>query len=284
MFYICLIIIIVYLIFIYDQNTKYRHITHMFIELDLLRYKFLDTSQFILDNNLIKIPKIIHKIFIQHSGTLPEFPIKDKYINDAHQSWVKTNPEYTIKYWCLNDIRTYLIKNHPREYIDTFDCIQAYAGKTDFFRYIIVHDMGGWYSDWKQSCLVESALNYMATNRNDIFFWDFAGSYKVQNNFFGACKFNKLLNNIIKQCIIITRNKDYSTGPTYVCGVGLLYKIYKYTNHESYIEPSNYFISNHLFYNNQKVIRHKCKKCYKNQYWKDGNDYTKLWKSGKYYC
>ena len=55
-----------------------------------------------------KIPKVIHKVYIQHDGKIPKN--LNKNIIDAHNSWKKMNPEYEIKFWSLDDCREYLVK------------------------------------------------------------------------------------------------------------------------------------------------------------------------------
>ena len=116
-------------------------------------------------NNLVEnfennnIPKVIHKVLIQDDGKIPKN--LDKNIKDAHNSWKEMNPEYKIKYWSLDDCREYLQNNFPSNYLETFDCIKAYAGKCNFFRFTIIYNEGGWYSDWKQTCLKQNLLNML---------------------------------------------------------------------------------------------------------------------------
>ena len=62
------------------------------------------------DEKLISIPKIIHKVIIQDSGDLPNFPLEPKELQEAHDSWKIMNPEYEIKYYSMNDCREYLKK------------------------------------------------------------------------------------------------------------------------------------------------------------------------------
>lgn len=232
-----------------------------------------------------RIPKVIHKILIQNSGTLPIFPLQPD-VQEAHNSWTIRNLEYEIKYWTLNDIRNYLIANHPEEYIQTFDCIQAYSGKTNFFRYVIIHDQGGWYSDWKQVCLQQDLLNHLASENDYWFFFDVPQNKegRVMTAFFGSSKNNILLKNAIKQCIINTKLKHYGESPLFTTGPGMLGKVYRTSLHNIHIPDSLYYTDNIFYYNGSKIVQHKCDRCSKGQNWTYGNNYNELWKHKNYYC
>ena len=157
------------------------------------------------------IPKVIHKVYIQNDGTIPD--ILDSHIEESHQSWIILNPGYTIKYWSLNDCREYLINNFPDEYLKTFDSIQPYACKSDFFRYCIIYNEGGWYSDWKQVCLVDNLLDKLSDSEF-IYFYDRGNSYVKTNKcvaqgFIGSIKYHPILKEVIDTIISNTDKKYY---------------------------------------------------------------------------
>lgn len=56
------------------------------------------------------IPKVIHKVFIDHSMKL-DLNSLDNHTKEAHESWRTMNPNYTIKYYSGEDCRNYL-KEH----------------------------------------------------------------------------------------------------------------------------------------------------------------------------
>ena len=244
------------------------------------------------ENN--NIPKVIHKVLIQDDGKIPKN--LDKKIIDAHNSWKEMNPEYKIKYWSLDDCREYLKNNFPSNYLESFDCIQPYAGKCDFFRYCIIYNEGGWYSDWKEICLVQNLLNKISKNKNFIYFYDKGiqntiNNSCVQNAFFGSIPKHPILKIAINLVIENIKNKYYGKSklaPTGPCLFGKAIIEYHKTNSKinSVGEFNHKLKKGGHFYHNKlgKIIQHKCDNCGINQNWKNGNSYTKLWNKKKYYC
>jgi len=241
------------------------------------------------ENN--NIPKIIHKVLIQDDGKIPKN--LDKNIKDAHNSWKEMNPEYKIKYWSLDDCREYLKNNFPSNYLETFDCIQAYAGKCNFFRYCIIYNEGGWYSDWKQVCLVKNLLNQLSKNNNFIYFQDKGNNISIkkkciQNAFFGSIPKHPILQKTIELVIENVKNKYYGDIPLDTTGVCVFGKAIIYYNYNiKKIEEQGYHKNNFFYHKNKnlgKVIQQKCDKCRKGQNWKNGNNYNDLWNQKKYYC
>ena len=97
-----------------------------------------------------RIPRVIHKIYIQHDNT---FGTIQSEIQNAHDSWSRLNPGYKIKYYNGKDCEEYLMRYFGRKHLQTYQNINAYSGKVNFMRACIVYNEGGWYSDWKQVCL-----------------------------------------------------------------------------------------------------------------------------------
>mmetsp|Transcript_38953 Transcript_38953/g.93741 ORF Transcript_38953/g.93741 Transcript_38953/m.93741 type:complete len:84 (-) Transcript_38953:915-1166(-) len=64
------------------------------------------------------------------------------------------NPGFHTQYFNMIQARTLFLR--------VFDCIEAFAGKADLFRVALLYREGGWYSDWKQVCLVPNLLNEMS--------------------------------------------------------------------------------------------------------------------------
>lgn len=242
-----------------------------------------------------KIPKVIHKVYIQHDGKIPKN--LNKNIIDAHNSWKKMNPEYEIKFWSLDDCREYLSKNFPSKYLATFDCIQAYAGKCDFFRYCIVFKEGGWYSDWKEICLVDNLLNIISEGHGFVYFYDRGFHHTINNScvqdaFFGSVPRHPILRKAIKLVIQNNKKKYYGHHPLDTTGVCVFGKAIEKCNRfrRKKFESQGEF--NHIsgggghFYDNKlgKIIQHKCNDCGESQDWKKGNNYNVLWEQQNYYC
>ena len=111
-----------------------------------------------------KIPKILNKIFIDDSMELPK--VLGQEIKECHDKWKELNPDYNVRFWSGNECRNYLSKYFGKRYLDCFDNINAYAGKCNFFRYCVVYNEGGWYSDWKQ--FPYESLNNIVKNHENI--------------------------------------------------------------------------------------------------------------------
>ena len=233
------------------------------------------------------IPKVIHKVYIQHNGTIPDK--LDPHIEESHRSWINLNPGYTIKYWSLNDCREYLTNNFPDKYLKTFDSIKPYSAKCDFFRYCIIYNEGGWYSDWKQVCLVDNLLDKLSYS-DFIYFYDRGNPYVTTNKcvavaFFGSIKKHPILKDAIDTIISNTDKKYYGndvldvTGPCLFGRVLKMYDIQSYGEYNHTESKGGYYY--HILFG--KIIQHKCDKCRQDQYWDNGNNYEDLWYSNKFY-
>lgn len=112
------------------------------------------------------IPKIIHQSWKTTDLSSYGFPALL-----SKDSWKRLYPDFEYKFWTDNDITNY-IKQQSFEYQDTFNALDENIKKMDFFRYLILHEYGGIYSD----------MDFVPTSRiADSFFADynFLG-YKAQ--------------------------------------------------------------------------------------------------------
>ena len=108
----------------------------IFILILILIFQYLKKNKDKFENEkIVPIPKVIHKIYLQQNCEMDNFPLKPLELNNAHESWKIMNPDYNIKYYSLNDCRKYLKNNfNDTDFLQTFDCIQAFANKTSFIR------------------------------------------------------------------------------------------------------------------------------------------------------
>lgn len=104
-----------------------------------------------------KIPQHISMIYLQRDGQFMD-ENTNPAIKLAHDSWTIMNPEYDIRFFNLLVARKYLKEYFHPAFLRAFDCVQAFAGKADFFRLAVLYRDGGWYSDWKQKCLKKNLL------------------------------------------------------------------------------------------------------------------------------
>ena len=79
------------------------------------------------------IPKLLHKVYFQNDGNFQPWESMDPSQHEAHASWSRMNPEYDVRYYNLRLARVYLHRYFHEVFLRTFDCLQAYAAKADFF-------------------------------------------------------------------------------------------------------------------------------------------------------
>ena len=140
--------------------------------------------------NQTSIPKVIYKMILSHQGTFPNFQNQSPQLRAAHESWLIRNPGYELRYFHLVQVRQYLRDYFHPVFLRAFDCIVAYAGKSDFFRVAVLYRDGGWYSDWKEVCLEDHLLDSLsANNKTLVFGWDRGTPHSRQN----ACVMNAFL-------------------------------------------------------------------------------------------
>jgi len=96
------------------------------------------------------------------------------------------NGDYDIRYYNLHLARLYLQRYYHPIFLRAFDCIEAFSGKTNLFRYLLVYREGGFYSDWKQECKVLGLLNWLSSENTtwfSAFDQPYTRSNRMQNAF-----------------------------------------------------------------------------------------------------
>ena len=249
------------------------------VKLSISKFKLIKTN---------KIPQVIHKIFINENMEILNIspPIKK-----AMNTWTKLNPGYTLKIWNGNECRNYLSKYFENEYLECFDNLIPYAYKTDFMRYCILYNEGGWYSDWQQILL--SPLNTF-DNYSWVSCWDTTGEENkingcMQNGFIGSCKNNIVLKECLSKIIKNNKFKDYGKSPWYPTGPCLLGDMFRKFNNLSDFKLGNTQNDEKdgpcFVFDNKKLIINKC--ClYINKpstVFENGNSYLELWKNKNIY-
>ncbi len=119
------------------------------------------------------IPQHISMIYLQRDGQYMD-KSTNPAIKLAHDSWTIMNPGYDVRFFNLLVARKYLEEYFHPVFLRAFDCVQAFAGKADLFRLVVLYRDGGWYSDWKQKCLKENLLTDLSHNNT------FVSSYCVK--------------------------------------------------------------------------------------------------------
>ncbi len=234
------------------------------------------------------IPKVIHKVYIEHSMEIPQILPE---IKEAHESWTQLNPGYVIKYYSGKDCVQYLKRHFGQSYADTFNNIHAYSGKANFFRYCVLYHEGGWYSDWKQVCL-KPFHKWVKDKATFVGFYDIhwrTASDKSKNCGQPATMGSISGHPILREAIDIVRNnvknRHYgrtqfdTTGPC-VYGEAIL-KVLPTLNQDEY--QLGRYIDRKMQMEGVDVIQHKCASCTQDQNWENGNNYAELWRQKNYY-
>ena len=235
------------------------------------------------------IPKVIHKIYIQHDNQFGNIPPE---IQKAHESWKHLNPEYTLKLYNGHDCERYLLTHFGQKHLQTYKNINAYSGKCDFMRTCIVYNEGGWYSDWKTVCL--KPLDKLINKKTRLVIAHdsirLSKQYRrtfIMNNFFGSVSKHPLLKENTKNIIHHVETNLYGDCPLDPTATGCLGKSYDKVFDDDYddtiIEGQYDEKSTCTIFLNDAWVLHKCADCEKGQNWDNGNNYNDLWKERTYY-
>ena len=95
------------------------------------------------------IPKVIHKIIIVDGGDFPKMPSGMK---SALASFTDQNPGYEMRLYNGRDCIDYIKKHYDQRTLDCYNKLRPYAYRCDLFRYLVLYQEGGWYSDIRQVC------------------------------------------------------------------------------------------------------------------------------------
>lgn len=109
-----------------------------------------------------RIPKIINRIYFAKDGQYPADV--SEAIRQAHKTWLDNNPGYQVRYFNLIKARRYLLKHFHPVFLRAFDCIEAFAGKSDLFRMALLYREGGFHADWKTVCLEKNLLERISNS------------------------------------------------------------------------------------------------------------------------
>ena len=247
------------------------------------------------------IPKTIHKILILDKS---KFYVEPQ-IQNIHNKWKSLNPGYTILYWNLQNCRYYLARMGAH-YVELFDKIKANAGKADFFRYIVLYQMGGWYSDWRQ--IPKCSIQQMVGDNVDkqVYYIDDLGleyTYRMrykQNCFIGSVPGNPVLKYAFQLCMYHVTNEIYgdlaidatackvismaiNRYPDICFSIGFLTRV-PHPSIENYNVPVVVSHNIERDISDSIIIVHKiAESTFEEQEFKDGNNYTVLWRTGKFY-
>ena len=251
-----------------------------------------------------RIPKIIHKVFLQHSSEMVAIDHLAEGQKEALESWRVHNPEYEIRYYTHADCVWYLRTHFGSRYVDAYLKLKPLAFRCDFFRYCVVYQEGGWYSDWKQVAM--QSLDAMNPFEKDLVFFKDKGNLHsfqhalVINGLFGAAPRNPVLFTAIRMCLENIEKERMGTNALYVTGPGVFtaavfYQLDKLENNTeathatacidpSFPQPTGAFLKDDvtnlyfIYVQNAPVVLNKHQELSQNQDWKaTGNNYVHMW-------
>jgi hypothetical protein len=242
------------------------------------------------------IPKILHKMYFQHDGHFQDIMNKasatkgDMNLIKALESWHSNNPGYHIQYFDMTTARKYLQQYFHPVFIRTFDCLQAYAAKSDLFRFALLYREGGWYSDWKQTCLQPGLLDRLS-NGTDFFVTKDNGHKGViaercvQTSFVGSRPFHPVIGKDLELIVSNVQKRNFGKTPIHPTGpCALGQALQAVTGRGGYDAISGEHKELNFFLNGKMIVQGKCDDCGMNQDWKHGNNYNTLWNSKAYFC
>lgn len=248
------------------------------------------------------IPRIINKIFFQKSSGFPKAEGGSSTLTAAHESWTAMNPGYDVRYFDLDLARKYLHQHFHPVFLRAFDCLPAFAAKSDLFRFTLLYREGGWHSDWKQVCLQKYVLQNIS-EATDIFAAydlfsskDFYPHKCVQNAFVGSRPQHPIIEKGLEMILRNVQSSRYSgtaLDATACCVFGRAVQ-------ESEAERKSEWFSKvaemgtfsgvpvhgaAFSWIGKPVVKQKCHGCDSGQDWgSTGNNYILLYKQRQYYC
>jgi mannosyltransferase OCH1-like enzyme len=230
---------------------------------------------------LTSVPKVIHKVYIEHSMTIPK-PLPPP-IQEAHDSWKIMNPEYTIKYYSGKDCENYLSKHFGQRHLKAFRKLKPYSYKCDFIRFSILYIEGGVYTDWKTVCHIP-LKELIRKDTKWISSWDVVRP-NMWTGFFVTPPKNPILKTAIDMCLYNIENNIYGswclepTGPK-LFGKAFSYHYPQYEHNKEVDENGiqlGLFIPRNIVFKDKVYLQSKCDQCGQTQDWDKGNNYVKMW-------
>lgn len=92
------------------------------------------------------IPKMIHQTWKKRPDDMPV------HFKMATQSWQDRNPEYSYHFYDDEDCLEFVRKYYP-EHLLLYRNLKLPVQKADVFRYLVLHQFGGFYADVDTTCL-----------------------------------------------------------------------------------------------------------------------------------
>jgi mannosyltransferase OCH1-like enzyme len=235
------------------------------------------------------IPEIIHKVIIIDDGEIPLLP---EPMKEAMNTFKEKNPEYEHKLYSGKDCEKYIKKHFDEKILKTYLKLKPFAYRADLFRYLVLYNEGGWYSDSKQVCF-ESLDVLNNTNKEFIVSLDASINPNcLFNGFFGSVPKHPILKKCIDMIVFNVEHEHYGLDCLYPTGPGLFMQcavdyLRKY--------PEKCLIGRHIIdnqkqsficFDKQVFIKHKYNSPPEGGIYSDipgGNNYGEMWRNWDIY-
>lgn len=161
-----------------------------------------------------EIPRRIIQIYSPPPGKPAELPL----INKASATSIKTlHPDYEYILFNWDDMVGFINDRFP-EYRDFFDSLPLRILKFDFFRYLAVYELGGFYFDLdiflakKLDTLLpcNCVFSFEELSVNSYFRQNYSHDWELANYGFGASPRNPFILAIIENCIRGQKDREWS--------------------------------------------------------------------------
>ena len=269
----------------------------------ILTIFFIGIAVLYFNSNKPSIPNVIHKVLITNDKQFGKIPDS---IHEAHNTWKQLNPNYKIKFYNGLDCETYLKKYFGPEYIECYNNVDAYSGKCDFFRYCVLYNEGGWYTDWKMVCLKpldsikKQNVKWYSFNDNVAEIFLEHTENNMQTAFLGCVKNHPILKDAIDTVMYNCKHKIYGKNVLDATATGVLGRSFQkvlptlnkdelvigdfnQSNHRGHTYEGRNAKVNAFYLNNEEIALHKCVKCVQDQVWENGNNYWIMWYDRTYF-
>ena len=168
-----------------------------------IRYEESLTSQLPTDLAPLKIPKIIHQIWLGPNQPPASF-------KQFSRSWRIHNPNCKYYLWTDQNVGKLKLRNQL-----LFDSLNNFGAKSDVLRYELLKQYGGIYVDVDFECL--SAIPEFLFKQSFVGGLQFNGIPEIGNAFLMASQDSTIINQTISQCVLPDREDAFeifkATGP-----------------------------------------------------------------------
>lgn len=189
----------------------------------------------------VKIPRIIHQIWIDKNNELNKNP----KILDRLKPWIKScqnvlsNYEYIL--WNGFTMREFM-KTHFSQYLKLYDSYSKWIFRCDVFRYFVLYQMGGVYLDTDIECI--ESFDHLLQSSNGFFLsLEPLAKYRINNGLMASSPKHPFLHYVISNLSSVAHinNPITSTGPDFL---SIQYLKYPSKDQITLIDNGNLFMSN----------------------------------------